>query len=208
LLSHRLVEIQEGERRAIARELHDQTGQALTMLRILLDRAKIEAGKTAYPILNEARAVLLETVDQVREMSLNLRPSMLDDLGLIPTLLWYFDRYTTRTKIRVNFKHTGLSKTLPLEVRIATYRIVQEALSNVARHARTDEVAVSISLIRKRLHLRIEDSGTGFDPAVIMPTSAGISGMEERVHLLGGRIQVDSTPGMGTRLTAEIPLTK
>ena len=208
LLSHRLVEIQEGERRAIARELHDQTGQALTMLRILLDRAKVVAGKVAYPILDEARAVLLETVEQVREMSLNLRPSMLDDLGLTPTLLWYFDRYTTRTKIRVNFKHTGLSKTLPLEVRIATYRIVQEALSNVARHARTDEVTVNISLIRQRLHLQIEDSGTGFDPVVIMPTSAGISGMEERVHLLGGRIQVDSTPGMGTRLTAEIPLPK
>jgi signal transduction histidine kinase len=144
---------------------------------------------------------------QVRNLSLDLRPGMLDDLGLLPTLLWYFDNYTAKTQIKVNFKHSGLQIRFPPEVRIAAYRIVQEALTNAARHANVSEVDVTAWFDQKMLWMRIEDKGNGFDMTTVSPsTSGGLFGMYERARSLEGELTVDSKPGMGTIIIAQLPL--
>ncbi|MGH8059629.1 MAG: sensor histidine kinase, partial [Candidatus Entotheonellia bacterium] len=145
---------------------------------------------------------------RVRELSLDLRPAMLDDLGLLPALWWYLERYTARTQVRVTFKHTGLEGRLPPEVETAAYRLVQEGLTNVARHAEVGEVVVRVWVDTEVVGVQIEDAGRGFDtkrPSSDRHTS-GLTGMFERVNLLGGQLWVESNPGVGTRLTAELPL--
>lgn len=209
-LSRRLVEVQEGERRHIARELHDEIGQALTGLKLLLDMEQRLAGEGAGEGgLGEAQALLNDLLARVRELSLDLRPAMLDDLGLLPTLLWHFERYTARTGIGVTFKHTGLeARRFPAEVETAAYRIVQEALTNVARHAGVAEVTVRLWGSEGCLGAQVEDRGRGFDPeaAAADGVSGGLGGMRERAELLGGRLTVESLGGRGTLVTAEFPL--
>lgn len=205
-LSRRLVEVQEEEKRAIARELHDQTSQSLALTKMLMDKASSGPPDERVSWLGKAQEELSVVIEQVREMSLNLRPAMLDDLGLPPTLYWHFERYTARTNIKVNFHHEGLSRHLPPEVRIATYRIVQEALNNVARHARVNEVTVRLRAEKGRLSIRVEDQGAGFDFTKVSPSSTGLSGMQERVNLLSGNLTIETAPGAGTRLTVEIPI--
>jgi PAS domain S-box-containing protein len=206
-LSHRLVQIQEEERRAIARELHDEIGQSLTVLKLLLDRAKRVPPTNIESTLAEAEALVNGLMEQVRNLSLDLRPGMLDDLGLLPTLLWHFDNYTAKTQIKVNFKHSGLQISFPPEVRVAAYRIIQEALTNVVRHANVSEVDVAVWFDQKMLWIRIEDKGNGFDAAAISPgTSGGLFGMHERARSLEGELTIDSTPGMGTTIIARLPL--
>jgi signal transduction histidine kinase len=130
-------------------------------------------------------------------------------LGLLPALLWHFDRYTAQTNMRVTFKHSGLQRRrFAPEVETAAYRIVQEALTNVVRHAGVSEVTVRLWADQDRLGVQIEDRGTGFDPEAALATSAttGLAGMRERAVLLGGQLMVESAPGAGTHLTAELPL--
>ncbi len=144
----------------------------------------------------------------MRDLSLRLRPSMLDDLGLLPALLWHVERFAAQTRVRASLEHRGLEGRLPPEVETAAYRIVQEALSNVARHAGVEECAVRVWLEGGVLHVRVEDEGRGFDARTHearMP-STGLSGMRERATLLGGRLTVESAPGRGTRLAAELPV--
>jgi signal transduction histidine kinase len=208
VLSRRLVEVQEAERRYIARELHDEIGQSLTGLLLSLDlirRLPVEEIRTS---LDEAQGIVNDLMSRVRELSLDLRPAMLDDLGVVPALLWHFERYTAQTNIAVNFKHTGVEGRFPPQVETAIYRIVQEALTNVARHARVSEVTVRLWIDPARLSVQIEDQGTGFEPepALTGGVSSGLSGMQERVALLGGELTVESATGVGTRLTAEFPL--
>jgi signal transduction histidine kinase len=134
---------------------------------------------------------------------------MLDDLGLLPALLWYFERYTSRTDVQVAFKHTGLERRrFAPEVETAAYRIVQEALTNVARHAGVSEVTVRIWADQDTLGAQIEDHGVGFDPEVALDggTTGGLSGMHERAVLLESQLTIESAPGAGTRLTAEFLL--
>ncbi len=206
-LSRRLVNAQEEERRSIARELHDQISQSLALLKLLLDKAMSNpAGRLNFSF-SEAQELVIELIDQVRNLSLNLRPKMLDDLGLLPTLLWHFERYTAKTGIDVEFKHTGLNTELPAEVSTAAYRIVQEALSNVARHASTGKVAVRVFTDSHYLHIEVSDSGVGFDPAKLEGrVSSGISGMRERVLLLGGSFALKTAPGKGTHINVRLPL--
>jgi len=144
----------------------------------------------------------------VREMSLNLRPAMLDDLGLLPTLLWHIERYSALTNIRVAFKHTQLEGRFPPEVETAAYRLVQEALTNAARHADAREVTVRLWATADVLGVQVEDNGVGFDvqAALSAGESSGLSGMRERVALLAGHLNLESSPGAGTCLTAELPL--
>src|SRR5262249_8395019 len=144
-----------------------------------------------------------ELMGRVRELSLNLRPAMLDDLGLLPALLWHFDRYTAQTGIAVAFKHSGLEgRRFASELETAAYRITQEALTNVARHARVREATVRLWAAQDSLCVQIEDQGTGFDPKAVLGTghSSGLSGMRERASLLGGRLIIDSLLGGGTHL--------
>jgi signal transduction histidine kinase len=207
-LSHQLVEIQEAERQHIARELHDEIGQALTGLKLSLEMSKHVPPGAIRPRLDEALALVNELMAHARDLSLDLRPAMLDDLGLLPTLLWYVNRYTAQTGIQVTFKHTGLEKRFASEVETAAYRIVQEALTNVARHAGVNEVMVRLWADQDKLEARIEDHGAGFDPRAALASSAtsGLAGMRERAVSLGGQLTVESSPGIGARLRAEFPL--
>jgi len=208
-LSRQLLEVQEAERRHIARELHDEVGQALTGLKLLLDMGTRLPADEVSASLGEAQAMVNELMALVRDLSLDLRPAMLDDLGLLPALLWHFDRYTAQTNVRVTFKHTGLERRrFAPEVETAAYRIVQEALTNVARHAGVGEVTVRLWADQDMLGVQIEDWGTGFNPeaALAAGDTTGLAGMRERAMLLGGQLTVESAPGAGTHVTAEFPL--
>jgi PAS domain S-box-containing protein len=206
VLSRRLMQVQETERRYIARELHDEIGQALTGLKLTLEmtlRLPPEQVKTS---LVEALALVNELVARARNLSLDLRPAMLDDLGLLPALLWHIGHFMKQTQLRVTFKHAGLEgRRFRPEVETAAYRITQEALTNVAKHARVDEATVRVWLDQDTLGLQIEDHGAGFDPemALAADNTSGLAGMRERAILSGGQLTVESHFGVGSRLMAE-----
>ena len=205
---NRLVEVQEKERQTLARELHDGFGQPLIIVKLYLDKERLKAPGDIDPELEQAREVLQELIHLVRNTSVNLRPTMLDDLGLLPTLLWHFERYTRQTKISVNFRHTGLKRKFPPEVTNTAYRLVQEALTNVARHAQVSEVEV-MAHIRARgrsLIIEVRDHGTGFDLSKVTGKGIGLTGMYERALALNGTLTIESTPGAGTYLLAKLPL--
>ncbi len=208
-LSRRLVDIQEEERRHIARELHDEIGQALTGLHLLLEMMhRATTLEQVQHKLSDARQLVYDLMTQVREMSLDLRPAMLDDLGLLPTLRWYFNRYTTQTGIHVIFKHTAMEQRFAPEIETVVYRLIQEALTNVARYAQVQEVTVRIWKDPQTLGMHIEDTGVGFDPEAALTTNAssGLAGMYERVGLLGGTLEIESSPGQGTCIVIDLPL--
>ena len=209
-LSRRLVEVQEQERRHIASELHDQIGQSLTGLQMMFGRIQAESGAVNNKVLNEVHQVLDELVERVRELSLNLRPSMLDDLGLVPSILWLIDRYSTQTGINVDFRHKGVGRSLPIDVATVAYRIVQESLTNIARHANVSQAAVWLLCDRKALTVHVHDEGTGFDPDTIRSSgpSSGLVGMRERAMSLGGKLKISSTPEQGTDIFAHLPISK
>lgn len=207
-LSRRLVEVQERERHHIARELHDEIGQVLTGVKLLVETAERQPLEKVGPTLANVRGLINEVMAAVRSLSLDLRPSVLDDLGLVPALLWHFERYTSQTGVQVSFAQSGAQKRFAPEVEIALYRIVQEGLTNVARHAGVKEVAVQLLSNEHALSLKIEDQGQGFDagnPWIIGRTS-GLLGMRERITSLGGNLTIDSAPGRGTRLITEVPI--
>ena len=206
-LAKSLVDIQEAERRHIAKELHDHLGQLLTGLQFMLESTKNQASGKQRSNLEEIQNTVSDIIGQVRELSLNLRPSMLDDMGLLPTLLWHIDRYTNQTGIRVNFQYDELPERLPLEIETAAYRIIQEALTNVARYAQVKEVFVGLVVQKKTLWVEVLDNGKGFDLAgeLERPTS-GLSGMRERASLVGGYLVVESFINQGTQIVAALPL--
>ncbi len=206
-LSLRMVNVQEEERRAIALELHDQIGQMLTGLKLMIGRSLRSSEKTRLEVLAEAQKVVTELIGNVREMSLNLRPSMLDDLGLLPALIWHFQRCKNQSNLSVDFRHSGLEVHVSKDLAIAAYRIVQEALTNVIRYAGVNEVLVEIWIDQSWLYIRIEDKGKGFRIQTITPgSSIGLQSMRERAVLLGGTLTVDSLPGQGTVIFAQLPL--
>ncbi|MFQ5922339.1 MAG: GAF domain-containing protein [Anaerolineales bacterium] len=207
-LARRLVKIQESERRHVARELHDEIGQMLTGMRLILERCRQLPPEEANAKLREAEELTRELMSRLREISLNLHPSMLDDMGLVPALIWQFDRFTAQTGVRVDFEHSGLGGRLPSNLETAAYRITQEALTNVARHTGADEVTVQIDEEGSRLSLRIEDEGPGFDPEALRDARhrVGLTGMYERAVALGGRLAIRSSQGGGTSILAELPV--
>ncbi len=206
MLSRQLVEAQELERRRLARELHDEIGQWLTGLKLTLE---LYDGLPASAIdLSQAQAMVTGLMARVQDMSLDLRPAMLDDLGLLPALLWLFERYMAQTRVNVTWEHSGLERRFAPEIETAAYRIVQEALTNVARHAKTGRVKIRLWADQDTLGVQIDDQGVGFEPeeALSKAVSNGLTGMHERAALLGGRLTIESTPGRGTHLVAELPL--
>jgi len=209
-LSQRLLEVQESERRHLARELHDEIGQALTGLRLQLDAAGHQAPAVVNATVRKSYDDVSSLLERVRSMALDLRPAMLDDLGLLPTLLWLLDRYEADTGIRVRFEHRDImSRRFPSEVETAAFRIVQEGLTNVARHAAVQEVTVRAWAGATTLGVQIVDTGVGFDAqadASAHGRTVGLSGMRERALLLGGDLVVESAPGRGTCISAEFPL--
>ncbi len=210
-VARRLVTIQEEERRLLGRELHEQVGQTLTALHLLLSKAV--QGLAAQGViasaslpLQEAQVLSNELIGQVRTMSFDLRPAMLDDLGLLPTLVWYFDKFEAKTQVHVNFKHVCLKKKFPVDTCTAAYRIVEEALDNIVRHAGVKEVNILARTNSGVLTLRIQDRGDGFDPAsLVTGQSSGLDSMRERALAVGGIVTIESIPGKGTTITAELP---
>ncbi|HUI28037.1 MAG TPA: PAS domain S-box protein [Candidatus Kryptonia bacterium] len=208
LLSRRLMEVQEAERRHLARELHDEIGQYLTGVSLILGDLERRSLDTAQVPLRDAHKLVDDLIVRVRDLSLDLRPAMLDDLGLLPALLWLFERFSKQTNLDVDFHHIGLDRRFPHDVETAAYRIVQEALTNVARHAGVSRVLVRVSADHDRLSVVIADQGKGFDAEAVLATAAtsGLSGMRERATLAGGRLRVESGLEAGTRVRAEFDL--
>lgn len=205
-LSNRVVELQEEERRSLAHELHDQTGQSLTFLKILLARMKQSVPESVLADIQQAEDVTAEIISQVRDLSMSLRPSMLEHVGLVPTLLWYFEEFTKRTGIHVSFDHSGMKGDFPVDVTLTAYRVIQEALTNVLRYADVRDVTVETRTDGLNLALRIRDRGRGFDVASVPVSRTGLRGMRERVARLEGTFNVESGPGKGTCVSVSLPL--
>lgn len=214
LLLHQLVTAQEEERRRIARELHDQLGQDVTALLLGLKVLQDVAGDA--PQLQHSVAQVQALAGQIgrsaRTLAVQLRPSALDHLGLQATLAHYIEQWSVQALVAVDFHSTGLEDArLPLAVEITVYRLVQEALTNVLRHAEARGVSVIIHRRADSVQMIVEDDGVGFDTARSQPSRAerrlGLVGMQERVFQLGGTLQIESAPGSGTSLFVHIPLT-
>ena len=207
-LSARLVSAQENERRSLSRELHDEVGQSL--FAVALELHKILANLGAAPPgemrmqLERLKTMVEGTVGEVRNMALLLRPSMLDDLGLVPALKWQAREVRKQTSMDVSVETELVSDTLPDDYKTCIYRIVQEALHNCARHSQARTVRIGVRQDTARLLVSVEDDGKGFD--VNHTKGLGLLGIEERTTQLGGRCWIDSKPGAGTRLNVELPL--
>jgi signal transduction histidine kinase len=200
-LSAALVADQELVSAHLSRELHDDIGQTLTGLKLQLKASPDSRG------VESARSLVAELMGKVADLSRQLRPAALDDLGLLPTLESHFDRYREQTGISVTFAHEGLDGGVPHEIETAAFRIVQESLTNVARHSGVQAAEVGLRAEGKMLRTLVEDHGQGFDPEPSEPgTGAGIIGMRERAAALGNSLRFESRPGHGTRVTAELPL--
>jgi signal transduction histidine kinase len=206
-LSLRLIDAQERERRKVGRDLHDRVGGSLTLLKLAAHKARQVPVEKIGEALAEIEKIADEIYEEVRTLSYALKPDMLDDLGLVEMLPAHFEQYTDRCGIKVDFRHTGLEKRLPPEIEITVFRIIQEALLNVARHAGVSEVSVRLACRGGALHLEIEDDGCGFDPARVDQPSSGISDMQDRAYLAGGMVTVDSSPGAGTCVSCQLPIT-
>jgi PAS domain S-box-containing protein len=203
-LSRQLIAAQENERRRLAHELHDEIGQSLTAISIHLQAARSAAGESAQPRLREALAIVDQAIGQVRHLSLDLRPSVLDDFGLEAALRWYADRQIRLTGLDIRLDINLGAHRLPAELETTCFRIAQEALTNVLRHARARRVWIEMQR-REAVELTVRDDGAGFDPRAARQRSAegasfGLPGMQERVELLGGELTVESRPGHGTSI--------
>ncbi len=207
-LSRRLLEVQERERRHLARQLHDEIGHALTGLQYILEAGPDLSVAEAQARFRDARAATAGLLARVRELAFELRPALLDHLGLLPALLRLIERYTTQTRIQVQLRHAGLDSRFAPQVETTAYRLVQEGLTNVARHAGVAEVFIRLWVQEGMLTLQIEDEGAGFNPDAVLTQGAtlGLVGMWERVQLLGGQLGINSAPGEGTQLLALLPL--
>lgn len=209
-LSQHVVRVQEYERKSISRELHDEIGQMLTGLRMELanlDGPALRQDPADYQRLQESKRLAERVLQCVRDLSMLLRPSMLDDLGLSPALQWQAREFSRRSGIPVDCSIDGDVDSVPEELRTCVYRVTQEALTNAARHANASRVGIELRRRGSMLTLSINDNGNGFSPD--RPKSAhgfGLIGLKERVTELSGTVWIDSAPGKGTRIVASIPV--
>ena len=203
----RVVEAQELERRRLARELHDETGQALTS--ILLGLKGLEEGSKdpdSRAATEELRELVVSTLQDVRRLAVELRPSALDDFGLVAALERLAESFAEQTAISVDFQTALADERLPADVETALYRIVQESLTNVVKHARARRVSILLARKEGAVKAVVEDDGQGFDAAEQTGDGYGLVGMRERLALLGGRLEVESTRDAGTTIAAEVPV--
>jgi two-component system, NarL family, sensor histidine kinase UhpB len=209
-LSQAIIQAQEDERQRVARELHDEAAQALTSLLVrlrLLERA--EDPEAARRHLGELRALTAEALEDVRRIALELRPTILDDLGMTAALGWRIDEFNTAGAARATLQVHGVDERLPRVIELTCYRVVQEALTNIARHADARHVQLALTQADSCLVLEICDDGCGFDAEGARADGAhglGLRGMRERLALVGGTLTIDSRPDSGTRLLAHVPL--
>lgn len=210
-LIEKLLTAHEDERRRIARELHDEAGQALTALIVNLELAAQESSPDRLRgQLAQLRDLAERTLGEIRRLIYDLRPSILDDLGLAAALRWYAKNLLDPRGIAWALSVSGISGRLPAGLETVAFRLVQEALTNVLRHSEASKVSISVDAAGRELRVRIEDNGRGFDPRRPRPTGRsggfGLLGMQERVELVGGRWEVQSTPGVGTVVSAALPI--
>lgn len=210
-LSAQLITAQEQERRHIARELHDETGQSLTVIRMhLLDMLRDPEGAAAR--MPDCVEVVDAAIAQIRGMALNLRPTMLDDLGLVDALEWALAQQSRAAGWRTALEAGEIDRELPADIQTACFRIGQEALTNIARHAGASEVKMGLRMTGDELELTVRDNGCGFDLAYFRTPEErkkhfGLMSMAERAGLVGGTFEVDTAAGEGTRIRATFPLT-
>jgi len=209
LLSRRRVKVQEEERRHLARELHDEIGQALTAAKINLQAALEEPDHAKAKRIHETTAILERLLGQVRQISLNLRPSTLDDLGLVPALRSLLDEQGRLASVAVRFSAKNMPENLDPEIQTTCFRIAQEAITNAVRHARSTQIRVDLSHENGNLRLQIRDNGTGFDAesAQAQTIGLGLVGMKERAALVGGRTRIMASRGKGAIVDVTLPLT-
>jgi len=214
-LSSQLITAQEKERRRISLELHDEMGQALTAISINIRSIEKELPLDLTPLIKERIAEIYSLADQaseqIRELSHYLRPSMLDDLGLVPTLRWYLDVYRKRTNLDVKYEPINFEERPSPEVETVIYRVVQEALNNIVKHAQAGSVLVRVERKDKEAAVFIKDNGRGFEVNEFLAPDdlkggIGLLGMQERVSILEGKFSIQSSKGHGTRISVEIPL--
>jgi signal transduction histidine kinase len=208
-LSRRLVTIQESERGYIARELHDEAGQALSSIMISLELLKESATRPQEVIesVGKLESLVNCLMEDLHRMAINLRPASLDHLGLSAALSQLIDSYIEKYRLKVDIEILGTQDRLPADVESALYRIIQEALTNVARHANASRVDIVIENHPEGMIMVIEDDGIGFSPEEKLQLSRiGLLGMRERAEMLGGKLLIESAPGMGTTLRVEIPV--
>jgi signal transduction histidine kinase len=209
-LLKRVMTAQEEERRRIARELHDETTQQLTVLAMQLGLAVSQDAHTA-DLLARSRALVSTMIDDVHRVIFDLRPSMLDDLGLLPAVRAYADKRLAGSNVSVSYEFPPTLPPLSSELTTALYRVAQEAVNNIARHAHASAVLIACSFNDTHLVIELEDDGVGFEPEKLAQPrengeGLGLLGMRERLTLIGGRLEIESDPGCGTRVVAVAPL--
>ena len=213
-LSAHIIIAQEAERKKISMELHDEMGQALTAITINLSSIEKKILSKISPLEKEILmdTILLaeQTVDQIHDLSLFLRPAILDDLGLVPALRWFIERYAKRSKFEIEFKTTGLDERLKESVEITIYRIIQEALNNIAKHADATKVIVRLEKKQEMIYGIIKDNGKGFNLDEVLADNGreygiGLIGMRERLAMINADFNIESCKGQGTQITMEIP---
>jgi signal transduction histidine kinase len=211
MLSRRILETQETERRRVARELHDELGQALTAIKINLQLGERYQKYSPEQLNAENLRIVDDALQQVRRLALALRPSMLDDLGLLPALRWIAEQTADRTGLSVQFRAATPEVRLAPEIETACFRIVQEALTNIVRYAQAQRVEIDLCRIGDALVLSVQDDGCGFDVVAMRGRalaggSLGVLGMQERAELIGGQLDIESTPGYGSVVRLSCPL--
>jgi two-component system, NarL family, sensor histidine kinase UhpB len=211
-LSHRILQAQEEERQRVARELHDEAAQALTSLLVhlrLLERAYTP--EQAQQRVHELRELTAGALEEVRRVALDLRPKILDDLGLTAALAWRVDEFNAAAEATATLHVEGINERLPRMVELVFYRVAQEALNNAARHAAAAHVTLTLRRIDETLHLSIVDDGKGFDVARKLDSQThdglGLLGICERMSMIGGGAKIDAERGRGTRITVHAPIT-
>ena len=207
-LSMSLIRVREDERRIIAGELHDEIGQALTGLKFQLEAAAKEVAPSVKAKLTEALVGTTDLLTRTRDLTLRLRPPVLDDLGLQPAIEWHLALFQRQTGIVVEGEFALPAGRLPGELETTIFRIVQEALTNVARHSGSQATDVMITLEDRQVMVEIADRGSGFDLEAVRARrdSLGLVVMSERARLAGGKLEIISCPGRGTRVQAAFPL--
>lgn len=210
-LSRRVLEVQEAERRRVALELHDELGQSLTAVKINLQMQERFKGQHPENCNTDNLRIVDDALNQVRRLALALRPSMLDDLGLAPALHWMAGQHSERHGYAVQFAAARLSGRLAPDIETACFRIVQEALTNISRHAQAKCVEIDLRYEGGVVMLSVQDDGCGFDPEAMRDRassggSLGVLGMQERATLIGGQLDIESTPGVGSKIRLSCPL--
>ena len=209
-LSRRVLEAQESERRRVAIELHDELGQSLTAIKINLQLTERFKDQSPADLNQENIRIVEDALQQVRRLATALRPSMLDDLGLVPALQWIAQQTERRGGFAVHLRQDGIHSRLANDIETACFRIVQEALTNVSRHAQPNQVIINLGHVGPELILTVQDDGLGFDlPAMQERATAGgslgVLGMQEGATLVEGQLDIDSTPGLGTTVQFRCP---